>query len=85
MKKVTVLLLLTLCLTGYLSRESAYDDMKNYRLTFLMSGMFQLENEEYRDYLEDGRNGWSVSVDNEHCVKTEYLGATYYAGITSLS
>jgi len=61
---------------------AAYETVKNYRLTFLMSGTFELKDGEYRDYLEDGRDGWTVWIDRKFCLKTEYQGQVYYAAVT---
>lgn len=64
---------------------TAFEEVGNYRLTFLMSGTFQLENGIFRDYLEDGRTGRLIEIDPEFCLRAEYNGETYYVAVTSVN
>lgn len=65
--------------------ESAYDAVKNNRLTFLMAGTFQLKDETYQDYQEDGQRGWYAGIEKDFCLKVKYKGKTYYAAVTVLN
>lgn len=85
MKTTLLLLLGLLTVAGCSTSQSAYEEMKNYRLTFLMSGTFQLENGYYEDRLDDDSSGYYVRINREFCLKTEFEGETYYATITCLN